>query len=319
MNISKNIPGFTSLKNGCTRSPGAPKSSPDVGCPALVQQGECWPNTAPCGVREPDLLAKTDLLGVPFSQNAWAAAQQEGCLGCPDRYPKWPPPTLLPKLDIPHQTMALDIVDENPNFHLFETPFLQNSVEMGMAKQDPASSSSINSWVPSWPEKPPTQQPPPRKPQAQQPPPQQLPLQNPQAQQPPLQHPQAQQPPRMTPLQPHMYKNNSVVPDSMDFEEDGYESGDDEIDGGNDNDDTGEGDAYDSVKKNNMKTKIKLMVNSLKAIVYDLKHWENLKNMSFVDKLSHIFMRDERAMHLTIFVFICLVITLLINTLLKQS
>lgn len=314
MNISKNIPGFTSLKNGCTRSPGAPKSSPDVGCPALVQQGECWPNTAPCGVREPDLLAKTDLLGVPFSQNAWAAAQQEGCLGCPDRYPKWPPPTLLPKLDIPHQTMALDIVDENPNFHLFETPFLQNSVEMGLTRQDPASSSSINSWVPSWPETPPTQQPPPQQPPPKQPPPQQPP-----PQQPPAQYPQAQQPPRMTALQPHMYKNNSVVPDSMDFEEDAYESGDDGIDGGNDDDDTGESDAYDSVKKNNMKTKIKLMVNSLKAIVYDLKHWENLKNMSFVDKLSHIFMRDERAMHLTIFVFICLVITLLINTLLKQS
>jgi hypothetical protein len=106
----------------------------------------------------------------------------------------------------------------------------------------------------------------------------------------------------------------------MDFETGAYESGDDEIDDGNDDDDdTGESDVYNAVEKNNMKTKIKLMVNSLKAIVYDLKHWENLKNMSFVDKLSHIFMRDERAMHLTIFVFISLVITLLINTLLKQS
>ena len=306
MNISKNIPGFTSLKNGCTRSPGAPRSSPDVGCPALVQQGECWPNTAPCGVREPDLLAKTDLLGVPFSQNAWAAAQQEGCLGCPDRYPKWPPPTILPTLDIPHQTMAVSIAEENPNFHLFETPFLQSTVEMGLKQQIPDSLSTIQSWIPSWPEAP--QVPRPGQQMSQEPPEVPEPLEVPEPPEVPLppgqQMSQVPDATRNKTAEKNNYKNWEYGASEIN-----YESGDDDFLPDH---------TAKRTKKNNLKQKIKILVNSLNAIFYDLKHWQSLENMSCMDKLKHIFLRDERAKHLAIFILICALLTFLINSIVKQ-
>ena len=108
-----------SVPPSCSRSPGA--QSENLGCPSLVQQGQCWPNQAPCGIDLPQEMVRADNLGVTFSQNAWAAAQQEGCLGCPDRYPTWPSPAVYPKLDIEYQAT----VGEDPNFAVSDSSYLE--------------------------------------------------------------------------------------------------------------------------------------------------------------------------------------------------
>ena len=132
---------------GCSASPGA--MLPDVGCPALVEQGECWPNQQPCGVSESEMLASVQNLGVAFSQNAWAAAQQEGCLGCPDRYPKWPAKAVRPRLDYPDY----DIVGGDPDFAIDETPFLQRYSNPPKISGD-TGSCKPSDFLPSWPSPP---------------------------------------------------------------------------------------------------------------------------------------------------------------------
>ena len=106
----------------CSASPGY--EQPNPGCPSLVQQGECWPNIAPCGVTEYEQLVATDNLGVAFSENAWAAAQQEGQYPCPDRYPKWPAPKEYMELDQPQQL----VTGMDPDMAIDETPYLPQRV-----------------------------------------------------------------------------------------------------------------------------------------------------------------------------------------------
>ena len=114
----------------CSASPGY--DQPNPGCPSLVQQGECWPNVAPCGVTQFEQIVNTDTLGVAFSENAWATAQQEGCLGCPQRYvdpmarqfPQWPEPAIYQQLDTPSQL----ITGSDPDMAIDETPYLQDRV-----------------------------------------------------------------------------------------------------------------------------------------------------------------------------------------------
>lgn len=106
----------------CSASPGY--EQPNPGCPSLVQQGECWPNIAPCGVTEYEQIVAADNLGVAFSENAWAAAQQEGQYPCPDRYPKWPAPKEYMELDQPEQL----VTGMDPDMAIDETPYLQQRV-----------------------------------------------------------------------------------------------------------------------------------------------------------------------------------------------
>jgi hypothetical protein len=115
----------------CSASPGY--EQPNPGCPSLVQQGECWPNIAPCGVTQYEQIVATDNLGVAFSENAWAAAQQEGQYPCPDRYPKWPAPKEYMELDQPQQL----VTGMDPDMAIDETPYLQQRV-FPVAYNDPA-------------------------------------------------------------------------------------------------------------------------------------------------------------------------------------
>ena len=137
------------MPSGCSASPGA--REPDMGCPALVQQGECWPNIAPCGTTENEMLASVQNLGVAFSQNAWAAAQQEGCLGCPDRYPKWPAKKTYQRLDTPSQF----VVGEDPDFAIDETPFLQHNA-LPFKPPVPDKECTTREFIPHWPQGAPT-------------------------------------------------------------------------------------------------------------------------------------------------------------------
>lgn len=130
--------------NGCSATPGSHER--DMGCPELVQQGECWPNTEPCGVTESEMLAYSENLGVAFSQNAWAAAQQEGCLGCPDRYPKWPAKKTYARINTPTQV----VVGEDPDFAVDETPFIQKYTRPKILKE--AIACTTNKFIPTWPD-----------------------------------------------------------------------------------------------------------------------------------------------------------------------
>ena len=146
-----------SVPPSCSRSPGA--QSENLGCPSLVQQGQCWPNQAPCGIDLPQEMVRADNLGVTFSQNAWAAAQQEGCLGCPDRYPTWPSPAVYPKLDIKFQAT----VGEDPNFAISDTSYLEPMAQdPGPSPNNPGNDPGNNPPVvytkrkvlPGWPQEP---------------------------------------------------------------------------------------------------------------------------------------------------------------------
>ena len=130
--------------NGCSATPGSHEK--DMGCPELVQQGECWPNTEPCGITESEMLASSQNLGVAFSQNAWAAAQQEGCLGCPDRYPKWPAKKTYARINTPTQI----VVGEDPDFAVDETPFIQKYTRPKILKE--AIKCTTNKFIPTWPD-----------------------------------------------------------------------------------------------------------------------------------------------------------------------
>ena len=92
------------------------------------------------------MLAYSENLGVAFSQNAWAAAQQEGCLGCPDRYPKWPAKKTYARINTPEQL----IIGEDPDFAVDETPFLQKYTRPKILKQ--AIACTENKFIPSWPD-----------------------------------------------------------------------------------------------------------------------------------------------------------------------
>ena len=128
--------------NGCSATPGS--REPELGCPALVQQGECWPNNEPCGTTESEMMASVENLGVAFSQNAWAAAQQEGCLGCPDRYPKWPAKKTWARIDTPQQF----VVGQDPDFAIDETPYLQKYSRPPIL----TGTKAPGNFIPSWPD-----------------------------------------------------------------------------------------------------------------------------------------------------------------------
>jgi len=108
-----------SVPPACSIAPGAQNQT--LGCPSLLQTGPNWTNDVPCGVTLDHAMVKADNLGVSFSQNAWAAAQQEGCLGCPNRYPTWPEPAVRAKLDFPLQA----VVGMDPNFGVNDSPYVQ--------------------------------------------------------------------------------------------------------------------------------------------------------------------------------------------------
>lgn len=108
-----------SVPPACSIAPGAQNQT--LGCPSLLQTGPNWTNDVPCGVTLDHAMVKADNLGVTFSQNAWAAAQQEGCLGCPNRYPTWPEPAVRAKLDFPLQA----VVGMDPNFGVNDSPYVQ--------------------------------------------------------------------------------------------------------------------------------------------------------------------------------------------------
>ena len=116
----------------CSASPGY--QEPNSGCPSLVQQGECWPAIAPCGMSQSEQIVAADNLGVAFSENAWAAAQQEGTpYPCPDVYPRWPAPGMYQQLDTPDQM----VVGMDPDMAIDNTPYLQQRV-MPITFNDPA-------------------------------------------------------------------------------------------------------------------------------------------------------------------------------------
>lgn len=108
-----------SVPPACSIAPGAQNQT--LGCPSLLQTGPNWTNDVPCGVTLDHAMVKADNLGVTFSQNAWAAAQQEGCLGCPNRYPTWPEPAVRAKLEFPLQA----VVGMDPNFGVNDSPYVQ--------------------------------------------------------------------------------------------------------------------------------------------------------------------------------------------------
>ena len=84
-----------SVPPNCSVTPGNVNQS--LGCPALIDTAPGWINNSPCGITLDREMVKADNLGTTFSQNAWAAAQEEGCLGCPNRYPSWPEPAVRPQ------------------------------------------------------------------------------------------------------------------------------------------------------------------------------------------------------------------------------
>ena len=108
-----------SIPPNCSVSPGA--SNGNMGCPGLMATGPNWTNSTPCGINLDQEMVKADNLGTTFSQNAWASAQQEGCLGCPNRYPQWPEPAVRPQLEIPIQAT----VGNDPNFGVNDAPYVQ--------------------------------------------------------------------------------------------------------------------------------------------------------------------------------------------------
>ena len=56
-----------------------------------------------CGITVDEQLARNATLNSSFSQRAWEAAKQEGCLACPNRpRPKWPPNYIYPTSDGRH-------------------------------------------------------------------------------------------------------------------------------------------------------------------------------------------------------------------------
>ena len=107
-----------SIPPNCSVSPGA--SNGNMGCPGLMATGPNWTNSTPCGINLDQEMVKADNLGTTFSQNAWASAQQEGCLGCPNRYPQWPEPAVRPQLEIPIQAT----VGNDPNFGVNDAPYV---------------------------------------------------------------------------------------------------------------------------------------------------------------------------------------------------
>ena len=108
-----------SVPPNCSVTPGNVNQS--LGCPALIDTAPGWINNSPCGITLNREMVKADNLGTTFSQNAWAAAQEEGCLGCPNRYPSWPEPAVRPQLDIPFQAT----VGTDPNFAVNDAPYVE--------------------------------------------------------------------------------------------------------------------------------------------------------------------------------------------------
>ena len=108
-----------SVPPNCSVTPGNVNQS--LGCPALIDTAPGWINNSPCGMTLNREMVKADNLGTTFSQNAWAAAQEEGCLGCPNRYPSWPEPAVRPQLDIPFQAA----VGTDPNFAVNDSPYVE--------------------------------------------------------------------------------------------------------------------------------------------------------------------------------------------------
>lgn len=147
-----------SVPPACSIAPGAQNES--LGCPSLLQTGPNWTNNVPCGVTLDHAMVKADNLGTTFSQNAWAAAQQEGCLGCPNRYPTWPEPAVRGRLDIPLQA----VVGMDPNFAVNDSPYLQPvsfypdnypgtpNNPMNVPGNNPPVAMHLNKILPHWPE-----------------------------------------------------------------------------------------------------------------------------------------------------------------------
>ena len=74
-----------------------------------------------CGMNEQQAMANANKVNAAFSQYAWAAAQQEGCLACPQRLPTWPPEFQYPQdSKVPDEVVGVD-----PNFGITDTPFYQ--------------------------------------------------------------------------------------------------------------------------------------------------------------------------------------------------